>query len=66
MYIMLVKVYYSSVSAVAACAFNRPVINLLRLRMNRLNGQYLLSGVINKKEKHEKYIVEVHNGKYST
>ena len=80
MYIMLLKVYCSSFQLVRLTdqwsTFAAP-LQLVRLTdqwstfyettMNHLNGQYLLSSAIKKKEReHGKYSVEVHSGKYRT
>ena len=50
---MLLKVYCSLFSAVAACTFNCPIVDLLMVetRINRLIGEHLLSSVMNKKER---------------
>ena len=49
---MLLKVYCSSFSAVAAGTLDWPMIDILRNKDEyRLNGQYLLSSAINKKRK---------------
>ena len=62
---MLLKVYCSSFSAAPACTFNEPMIDFLRNKDNRLNGQHLLSSAINKKKReHGKYNVEVKSEQY--
>ena len=53
MYIMLLKVYCSSFSAVAAAELNRPMIDLLRNKDEflDLDEQYLILSAINKRER---------------
>ena len=52
MYIMLLKVHCSSISAVAAVTFDWLMIDLFwKTRMNHLNRHYLLSSATNKKER---------------
>ena len=50
---MLLKVYCSSFSAVAAAEFNRPMIDLLRNKDEflDLDEQYLILSAINKRER---------------
>ena len=69
MYIMLLKVYYSSFSAVTSCSFDWLSDGkfLMKIKLNNLiNSVSFLVRSITKKEKHGNYSVKVHSEKYST
>ena len=73
MYIMLLKVYYSSFSVFTACTFDW-LINgrsLVKVKLNHLVNSVCFRGAINNKDsidtgaKHGSYSVKVHSEKYS-
>ena len=68
MFIMLLKVYCSSFSAVAAGTFDWPMIRHFTNQgwMAWMDSTYFQMQSVKKKGKHGKYSIEIHNGKYST
>ena len=68
MYIMLLKVYYSSFSALTACTFDWLIDgrSLIKTKLNHLINSVCFRVRSIAKTKHGNYSVKVHSEKYST